>query len=171
MRHGLGITSFQGVHVGVNPIKKCHVSDRAVFDNFGQSSTEFAIWQSFQNTQIAHYPLRLVKRANHVLAHGVIDGRFAAHGRIDLRQQRCGHLNKGHASHETGGSKARHIADNTTAQCKQNCFAIASTTEQGVKNKVQCDPIFVCLAIWQLNTVYVFVMARQRETQGGFIKR
>ena len=90
----------------------------------------------------------------------MIDGRFAAHRRIDLRQQRGGDLDKRHTPHKAGCCEARHIAYDATAQCEQDCFAIASQAKQFIENKVQGDPIFVRFTIWQLNSVNQFVMAR-----------
>ena len=49
MRHGPSFTGLQGSQVDINPIKKRHVGDGSIFDDFGQASAEFACWQSFQN--------------------------------------------------------------------------------------------------------------------------
>jgi hypothetical protein len=65
--------------VGVNPIQKLHVGDGAVFDDFGQARAHFALGQGLQRIKVAHHALRLVKRANHVFADGVVDGGFATY--------------------------------------------------------------------------------------------
>ena len=136
MRHGLGLTCFQRIDIGFNPIKKRHVGDGAIFDDFSQARAELTSRQSFQNTQVADHSLRLIKSPNHVLAHGMVDGCFAAHRRVHLRQQSGWHLHKGHTSHEAGRCKTRHVADHATAKGKQNSFAITSLAEQAVKDKV-----------------------------------
>ena len=100
----------------------------------------------------------------------MVDGCFAAHRRVHLRQQSGWHLHKGHTSHEAGRCKTRHVADHATAKGKQNSFAITSLAEQAVKNKVQREPIFVHLAIGQLNAVNAFVMSRQCLAQSSFVK-
>jgi hypothetical protein len=48
-----------------------------------------------QRGQVAHHQLRLVERADHVLAQRVVDGGLAAHRRIHLRQQVVGTCTKG----------------------------------------------------------------------------
>ena len=161
MRHGLRLAGFERLDVGFNPIKERHVGNGAVLDDFGQARTQFACRQSLQHCQITDHTLRLVKRANHVFAHGVVDGCFATHRRINLCQQGGWHLHEGHAAHETGCGKTRHVAHHTAAQCKQHGLAIAGLPQQAVKNQIQGHPIFVRFAIGQMHAVNDFVMGRK----------
>jgi hypothetical protein len=101
----------------------------------------------------------------------MVDGRFAAHGRVHLRQQGGGHLHKRHTAHETGGGKAGHVAHHATAQCEQDGFAVAAVAQQGVKNQIQALPGFENLAVWQHHGVNLRVFACQRLLQARGIQR
>ena len=107
-------------------------------------------------------PGRLVEGADHVFAQWVVDGGFAAHRGVHLRQQRGGQLHKGHATHVAGGSKAGDIAHHTTAQGEQHGFAIAAVLQQGIKNQVQSGPGFVLFTVGQTHFMHLGVLALQR---------
>ena len=101
----------------------------------------------------------------------MVDGGFAADRRIDLRQQRGGHLHKRHAAHIAGGGKAGHVANHPAAQRKQHRFAIAPVAQQGVKNQVEGLPVFVLFAIGQHHGVNKGIFRRQRAAQSLGVQR
>ena len=166
-----GVARHQGTDVGLNPVQKRQVGNRAVFDDFGQPGADFALCQGVNGVQIAHHQQRLVKRADHVLAHWVVDGGFAADRRVHLRQQRGGHLHKGHAAHVAGSSKAGHVADHPATEREQYGFAVAAVAEQAVKNQVQGFPGFVRFTVRQRHQVDGLEAALQSRLQALCVQR
>jgi len=65
--------------IGFNPGQKVHIGNRPILDDFGQTCTELALWQSFERIQITYHFKGLVKSANHVFTQRVINGSFAAY--------------------------------------------------------------------------------------------
>ena len=86
MRERRAVARQQVIHVIFEPAHEIHVGNRPIFDDLGQASAEFALWQRIQRGKVTHHQLRLVERTNHVLAQRVVDGRLASHRRIHLRQ-------------------------------------------------------------------------------------
>ena len=60
-----------------------------------------------------------MKRPQQVLAGFQIDARLAAHGGVDLRQQRGRNLHHGNAAHEDGSQERAHIAHHAASQSEQ----------------------------------------------------
>jgi hypothetical protein len=102
---------------------------------------------SVASAPISATTLRLVERADHVLAERMIDARLAADRRIDLRQQRRGHLDERHAAHVAGGRETGHVADHAAAECDQRRLAIGTLGEQPVEDQVERFPVLVGLAV------------------------
>ena len=153
MTEGIGIALHQRVHVSLDPVVEVHVGNGTVLDDFGQTGAEFASWQRLQRVEIAHHALRLVEGTDHVLAKRVVDRGLAAHRRIDLRQQRGGHLHKGHAPHVACCSEAGHVAHHATAQGEHHGLAITAVSQQGIEDEVQRFPGLVRLSIRQADGV------------------
>ena len=101
----------------------------------------------------------------------MVDGRFAAHRRIHLRQQRGRHLHKRHTAHVARSGKARHVAHHPAAQRKQHGLAVAAVLQQGIKYQVQGLPVFVFFAIGKNHHMYLSVFGRQCGAQGIGIER
>ena len=78
-----------GIDVGLQSrSRKRHVGDRAIFDDLRQTRRSIrAAGKVLKCVQVTHHTLRLVERADHVLAQRVVDGCLPAHGRIHLCQQ------------------------------------------------------------------------------------
>ena len=110
-----GLTGKESVDIGFDPVQKRHVGNRPAFEASSQPGAELPGRKRFKKIQSAHHQLRLIKRATHIFAQRVVDSRYAAHSRVNLRQQRGRHLHKRHAAHVTDSSKTRHIADHTAA--------------------------------------------------------
>ena len=160
MGQRLRLAGAQCGQMRLDPIKESHVGNRAIFDDFSQTSGKLARRQGFDCVQIAHNPLRLIERANHVFAQRVVDGRFPAHRRVHLRQQRSWHLHERHATHIAGCGKACDVAYHAAAQSVKRSFAVCSLLKQGVKNQVQRLPILVSLAIRQRQDLHTGMAAR-----------
>ena len=171
VHQGLRIARHQGVDVGLNPVQKHHVGNRSVFDDFSQARTHLARGQCLQAAQVADHARRLVKRANHVFAQGMVDSRFAADRRVHLRQQGGGHLHKGHAAHVASRRKAGHVAHHAAAQREQHSLAVTALRQQHVKHLVQGLPCFVRLAIGQGHLVNLGIVGLQRLLQCRSVKR
>ncbi len=67
-----------------------------------------------------------MKAADEVLAFGQVHAGLAADGRINLREERRGHLDIGNAAHENRGEKSAHVAHDAAAQRDQQRAAIAA---------------------------------------------
>ena len=171
MRQRLRVARHQRVEVIVDPVEKRHVRNRAVFDDLGQARAHFALGQGLQGVEVADHAVRLVKRANHVLANGVVDGGFTAHRRVHLREQGRGHLHKGDATHVASGGKPSHVAHHAAAQSEQHGFAVSALAQQGVKNEVERLPVFVAFAVGQDHGVHVAVAPRQSRGQTLRVER
>ena len=165
------VACAQAVHVCLNPVKKHHIGNRPVFDDFGQPSRHLTRGQRLQRVQVAHHQRGLVKSPNHVFTQGVVNGRFAAHRRVYLCQQRSGHLHKWHTAHVAGCGKTRHVAHHAAAQRKQQRFAVTALRQQRIKNQVQRLPVFMRFAIRQAHRMNMPVLALQRSCQALRIQR
>jgi hypothetical protein len=70
--------------VRLEPAEERSIHDHAVLDDFCQAGGQLARRQRLQRAGIGQDCDRLMERADHVLRARMIDGRFAANGRVDL---------------------------------------------------------------------------------------
>ena len=147
--HRRGVARQQGIDIGFQPRKKWRVENESVLDDLRQPGTKLAIWQGLKAIGIGKHQLRLIKRADHVLAPRVIYRCFATHGRINLCKQRCRNLDERDATLICGGSEPGNIADYPAAERDQSGFAIAGMLQQGIEYLVKRVPVLVRLAIGQ----------------------
>ena len=122
----VGVAVVQRRDVRFDPVEEFAVGNCAGLDHFRDTRGEFARRQRLQRADIGDHRLRLIKRADHVLAERMIDAGLAAHRRIDLREQRGRHLDERHAAHVAGGGKTRHVADHAAAQRNQRGLAVGA---------------------------------------------
>jgi hypothetical protein len=101
---------------------------------------EFPRRQAAQGVQIGQHQARLMERPDHVLARRVVDGRLAAHRRIDERQQGGRHLNEIDATLVDGRGKSGHVADHTAAEGHDQAPAVESRLQQRIEDAVQAVP-------------------------------
>ncbi len=73
---------------------------------------------------------RLVEAPIMFLPRRVVDAGLAAHRRVDLREQRRGHLHERHAALVDRGRESRHVADDASAQRDQRGRALGAQLEQ-----------------------------------------
>ena len=109
--------------IALQPLKKGRVVDQAIFDNFGITGAQFARRKRIQRGGIRQHQTGLVECTDQVLAMGGIDAGLAADRTVDLRQQRCRHLDKADAPAHRGRHIAGQITNYATAKCNQNITA------------------------------------------------
>jgi hypothetical protein len=154
------------------PSHEVHVVNRTVLDDLGQPRAELARRQGIERIEIAHHQQRLVKRANHVLAQGVIDTRSCR----PTEESTCansvvGTCTNGHAAHIAGSCKPRHVAHHAPAKGKQHGIAIAAVLKQGIEDQVQGLPGFVRFTIRQDHPMDVRIPGGQTSPQGMGVQR
>ena len=79
----------------------------------------------------------------------MIDGSLSANRRVDLRQQRCRHLDKRYATLVSCGCKANHVTDHPATKGDQRGAAVAVLTKEAIENQVEGRPIFVRFPVRQ----------------------
>ena len=75
-------------------MKKRRVTNQSVLNDLSQSCGIFSIRQSGQGVEIDDDVFGLMKSADQIFAHGVVNPRFTTHRRINLGQQGRRYLNK-----------------------------------------------------------------------------
>ena len=81
--------------------------------HLSQTGTQLTVRQFAERIGIGQHALRLMERADQILAARVVHGCLSAHRRIDLSQQ-CGrYLHEIDATLPGCSGKAAHVADNT----------------------------------------------------------
>ena len=171
VREGGGVAGAQLLHVAFEPGEELHVGDGAVLDNFGQPGGQLARGQGAQRAEVAHDGARLVEGANEVLALRMVDGGFAAHGRVHLRQQRGGHLHEADAAHVARGGKASHVAHDAAAERVNHALAVGAGLHQGVEDEGERVLRLVLLAVGQRNGAHAQVALRQLRRQPRGVER
>ncbi|KAG0921442.1 hypothetical protein G6F31_020322 [Rhizopus arrhizus] len=101
----------------------------------------------------------------------MVDGRLAAHRRIHLGQQGCGHLQESHAAHVYGSREPGHVADHAAAQRHQHAAAVQAMGQQGVEDQVQRLPVLVGLAVGQFDAQHALAGAGQRRLGALAVQR
>ena len=86
--------------------KQALVRDHPVFNYFVQSRAELPRRQRRERHRIREHQAGRVKRANQVLPFRQIDAGLAADGAIDLRDNRCGYVDKADAAQVGGGDES-----------------------------------------------------------------
>ncbi len=127
--------------------------------------------QGLQRVGIGQHHFGLVERADHVLAERMVDPGLAAHRRIDLRQQRGGNLDEGHAALVARRREPGHVADHPAAQRDQRGLALGALGQQRIENQVQRFPVLVCFAVRQHHLRHRHPAGFQRRRQLRQIQR
>src|SRR5258706_7094291 len=149
----------------LQPGKERGIENQAVLDDLRKTGAELAIRQRFQSIRVRQHQLRLIKRANHVFAARVIDGRLTAHRGIHLSKQGGWNLNKGNSPLIGGGCESRDVADHTAAESDQRGFTIAGMLQQGIEYLVEGIPILMGLAIGQYDRQHQDLLRLQAVDQ------
>ena len=96
--------------------EQLRVADDAVLDHLGQPAAKLGGRQRAQRLRVDDHQLRLLERADQILALRQIDARLAAHAGVHHRQQAGGNLHEGHAAQIAGRGEAGHVAHHAAAQ-------------------------------------------------------
>src|SRR4029453_10490633 len=106
--------------------------------------------QRLQRGDVDPYQPGLVKRADQVLAAGMIDRRLATDAGIDLGEQRGRHLYEGDAALKGGGREAGQVADDPAAEGDDRRVAVEARVDQPIVQERQPGEVFVLFAVRHL---------------------
>ncbi len=107
-----------------------------------------------------------MKRADQVLAAGVIDAGLAAHGRVDLGQQRRRHLHEVDAALVAGGREPGHVADHAAAERDHAGIAVQAGLDQRVEHALEHGQGLVLLAIGQFDRAHALAGEAREQARG-----
>ena len=110
-------------------VEQFGVEDHAVLDHFAQTCNKFARRQGFQRGGVDQHAQRLEEGPDHVLRLGQIDADLAAHGTIDLGQERGGDLQEADTPGVGGGDEAGQVADHAAADRDDHRLAVGVQLE------------------------------------------
>jgi len=99
----------------VEPLEEWFIFDTCIFQYLAIASGDMALRQGCEGRAIADDSPRLIECANEIFAMTAVDGGFSANGAIDLRQERCRHMDKGEPSEQEICGDAAHIAYDAAA--------------------------------------------------------
>src|SRR6266851_3651338 len=97
-------------------IKQLTVARGALLHGLAPTRCQFARRQSTQRLGVNQYKFWLMKGADQILARRQIHRGLAADRSINLREQRGGYLNEGHAAQVRSRRETREIADHASAE-------------------------------------------------------
>src|SRR3989442_15696794 len=95
-----------------------------MLDDFGETLTQLARGQRFQNVNVVDDKYRLVNGADQVFAGARVDTGFAANGTIHHRQKRGWNLHVRNTALKNGRHKSGKIADHAAAESDDNGLSI-----------------------------------------------
>jgi hypothetical protein len=92
-----------------------------------------------------------MERTNQILTHCVIDACLATYRRIHLGKQGGGYLNKVCTAQETGGSKTRHVADDSATERNKEALSFMSIVQCRIQDLLHRPHVFMLLSGWELH--------------------
>ena len=98
------------------PFKKVTITKQSIFDDFGETGTQFARRQAGQKCGIGKHGFGLIERADQIFTFGRINASLATDRAIDLCQKRCWYLHKINTAQQAGRRKASQITNNAAAK-------------------------------------------------------
>ena len=108
---------------------------------------ELAPRQRAEHRRIDDDRVRLIERADQVLAERMIDADLAADGAVDLREQRRRHVNERDAPQVGGRGEAGHVADDAAAEGDERGRAIGVRANERVVDADDRRQLLVTLAV------------------------
>ena len=108
----------------LQPCEELRIRNDAVLDDLPEPRRDLARRQCPQAVEIHDDGVGLVECADEVLAERMVDGDLAADARVHLCEEARRQLYERHAAHVGRGDKARKIADDATAECKDRRFTV-----------------------------------------------
>ena len=143
------IEATQGVHVVFQPGQERLVANQPVLDDFRQPCGQFAGRKGIEGLRIDQHQIGLIEGTDHVLAQRMVDPGFAAHGRINLREQGGWHLDKVDTALIASGGKPGHVTNHATTKGNHRGAPVMAGCEQAIENQLQGFPVFERFAIGQ----------------------
>mmetsp|Transcript_24634 Transcript_24634/g.76094 ORF Transcript_24634/g.76094 Transcript_24634/m.76094 type:complete len:204 (-) Transcript_24634:373-984(-) len=133
----LGMSRRQRSHVLFLPLEEGGVADETVLDDFRHARGVLAFGQSVQRVHVDQDAARLVKRADHVLALGVVHRRLPADGRVDHGHERRRDLNEVDASLIHRRGEADEVADDAASQSDEARTPVQRVLQRKVHDLLQ----------------------------------
>jgi len=127
---GIGVAAQDGEQIFFEVGEERGVGDDAVLDNFREAAAKLAFGEGFESGGIDENEARGIKRTDEIFAFGKIDAGLAAHGGIDLRDERGGDLNERDAAKTGGGDEAGDVTDDASADGDEERVAVDSGTDE-----------------------------------------
>ena len=149
MRQRLRIAARQADNMDFQPVEQQRIPDAAVLDDLRESGAQFPIRQCLQRIRVGHHRQWLIEGPDEVLAARMVDAGLAAHGGIDLRQQRGRNLHIAHAALVARGGEAGDVAHHPAAQGKHGGIPVQFRLDQSVEHPAGGLQCFVLFAVGQ----------------------
>src|SRR5581483_3754723 len=106
--------------------KQFRLTDHATFDGLIKARSKLSFWKRGEHLGVNQNRTRLVKGPDQVLPGLEIHACLTANRRVHLRQNGCRDLNDVDPAHVDGGEEPGYIADNPTAQSKNQGASIGA---------------------------------------------
>src|SRR6476620_12060992 len=116
--------------------------------DFGPSLGQFALRKGAQKLRIGQDERRLIKRADHILAGGMVDSGLAADRAVDQCQQAGRDLHDADSAEHDRRSKPGQIADHPTAERDHDIVALDSALEHRTNDGTGGIPALAAFATW-----------------------
>jgi hypothetical protein len=127
------------------------VGDEGVFDDLRETGAQFSGREGLEKERIGPHGPGLAKETDAVFDPIEIDAQLAAHGGVDLREERGGNLDKIHAALEGTGTKAAHVTDDAAAEVEQAPVATGARPEKLLPDVLAGAERFVLFARRNIN--------------------
>ena len=145
MRERRRVVRQQLLHVLLQPREQLVVTDEPVLDDFRQTRAQLARRQRLQRVRVRDHGARLMKRADQILAAGMIHPGLAADRRVHLRQQawwapaRTRRRADKQAAANPAMSPTTPPPKATTVQSRAKRFATSTSSTRATVASVLCD--------------------------------
>ena len=119
----------------------------AVLDDFVEPRPELPPRQRAEHRRVDDDRVRLIERADQVLAERMVDADLAADGAVDLREQRRRHMHQRDAPQVGRRREARHVADHAAAEGDERGRAIGVRANERIVDADDRGQLLVTLAV------------------------
>ena len=120
--------------------------EQAVLGHLGGAAAQLARRQRLERAQVGEHQARLIEGADVVLAGAEVHGDLAAHGRVDLGEQRRRHLHEADAALVGGGDEPGEVADHAAAERDQRVAAAQPTVVEHAVELLGAGEVLLPLA-------------------------
>ena len=133
MGEGIVVQGQHAVPVRLQPCEELGPVDQAVFDDLGVARADLPVGQGAERGRVGEHQAGLVEGADKVLPLARVDRGLAAHGAVDLGEQRRGHLDVVDSAQHDRGGEAGQIPDDAAAERDDRAGPVHSCVEQSVE--------------------------------------